>query len=260
VLFLLPVKLFPYCLIAVFSVAAWEWANFSQINKNIYRIAYALAFALCVSAAVYFTRIGTPQTLLLPIRDILGIGCTWWAIALLWVMNYPATVIYFRHPIIKMIMGLLVLVPSVLALIYLSSLEHGIVLFLYVIGIVVMADVGAYVFGKWLGNSKLAPHVSPGKSWAGFWGGLIVCLVYALSVGFFYTVAELSLVSLVVVTGVAALASVLGDLLESMMKRERGIKDSSQLLPGHGGFMDRIDSITAAAPVFTLLMMLLQVK
>jgi phosphatidate cytidylyltransferase len=102
--------------------------------------------------------------------------------------------------------------------------------------------------------------VSPGKSWAGFFGGAAAVAVFAVIVGLFLNVLGLTYLQLVLVTVVTGISSVLGDLLESMIKRERGLKDSSQLLPGHGGVMDRIDSLTAAAPVFVLLAVLLTDK
>lgn len=258
VLFFMPPVALSLLLVAVFAVAAWEWANFADIRHPALRILYALVFVGVVALLVRVSGILSASADLLLVRDVLGLGCTWWALALLWVMSYPASAIFWRHSVVKMLMGLLVLVPSVLALLHVSQQASGQWLFLYLVGIVVTADVGAYIFGRWLGRSKLAPRVSPGKSWAGFWGGLACTLMYAVVVAMQVPVAGLSLPALVLVSGIAALASVLGDLLESMLKRERGLKDSSQLLPGHGGFMDRIDSITAAAPVFTLLTLLLQ--
>jgi phosphatidate cytidylyltransferase len=189
---------------------------------------------------------------------MLVLGSVWWLIALFMVITYPASVALWKNAVVRLLVGFLVLVPSAIALIFITRLKHGNWIFLYTVAIVVMADVGAYVFGRWLGNRKLAVLVSPGKSWAGFWGGFCCALLMAAIIGQFYNIAGLGPVALVVCTGIAALVSVLGDLFESMFKRERGIKDSSQLLPGHGGILDRIDSITAAAPVFTLLFLLLQ--
>ena len=118
------------------------------------------------------------------------------------------------------------------------------------------ADIGAYFFGRALGKRKLAPRVSPGKSWAGLFGGLLtsVCIAAGLAVYLQVPVSELVLLLLGAV--VVVLFSVVGDLTESMFKREMGIKDSSQLLPGHGGVLDRIDSLTAAVPIFALLLLL----
>ncbi len=153
-------------------------------------------------------------------------------------------------------MGWMVLIPSAVALAYLLSQENGKALFIYSVLIVVTADVGAYFAGRKFGKKKLIPQVSPGKSWAGFYGGMAACLALALLGAQLAVGAQLAWWQLIVATLIAGLFSVLGDLLESMVKRHRGIKDSSQLLPGHGGFMDRIDSITAAAPIFTLLLLL----
>jgi phosphatidate cytidylyltransferase len=163
----------------------------------------------------------------------------------------------WQHVLVRSVMGFVVLIPAALALIYAHSQNDGNGFFLYLVGIVVFADVGAYFSGKRWGKKKLAPAVSPGKSWAGFFGGLVSVAIFAAVVASMYPIMGLTALQLIVVTVISALASVLGDLLESMLKRHRGIKDSSQLLPGHGGILDRIDSICAAAPVFVLLSMLL---
>ena len=123
---------------------------------------------------------------------------------------------------------------------------------LYVLLLVWMADIGAYFAGRTWGRRKLAPHVSPGKSWEGVAGGLVATLMLALVFGFWQQLGVGGSSVLLLITVVVTLASVLGDLLESMLKRYRQIKDSSQLLPGHGGILDRIDSLTAAVPLFAL--------
>jgi phosphatidate cytidylyltransferase len=116
------------------------------------------------------------------------------------------------------------------------------------------ADIGAYFSGKAFGKRKLAPQVSPGKSWEGFFGGMALCLVITLVVGLVrhWSAAEL-LLGLLGAALVVAI-SVVGDLTESLFKRSAGVKDSSNLLPGHGGVLDRIDSLTAAIPVFAVLL------
>jgi phosphatidate cytidylyltransferase len=116
-----------------------------------------------------------------------------------------------------------------------------------VLAIVWAADVGAYAFGRWLGRTKLAPAVSPGKTWEGVAGGLLLAGVAAGLAAPWLDLPVARLAGLGVVT---ALASVLGDLTQSMFKRNAGLKDSGKLLPGHGGVLDRIDSLTAAIPVF----------
>jgi phosphatidate cytidylyltransferase len=120
------------------------------------------------------------------------------------------------------------------------------------------ADVGAYVVGRAIGRRKLAPNVSPGKSWEGVFGGLLAVMLIAMVAGLMLSdTLEFDLsqwLGLFGVSIVVFIISILGDLVESVAKRHRGIKDSSKLLPGHGGIMDRIDSLTAAVPVFALLL------
>lgn len=131
----------------------------------------------------------------------------------------------------------------------------GAIWLLYVMILVWGADSGAYMFGKLFGKHKLAPKVSPGKTWQGFIGGLVTAAVISWGYGMWANL-NVAPVILLICSVVAALASVLGDLTESMFKREAGIKDSGHLIPGHGGILDRIDSLTAAVPVFACLLLL----
>lgn len=119
---------------------------------------------------------------------------------------------------------------------------------------VVTADIGAYFSGKTLGRHKLAPKVSPAKTWEGFWGGIVSCFALAVLVWYLLPASfeHLGLASVVTVFLATAMVSVVGDLVVSMVKRETGVKDSGSLLPGHGGVLDRLDSICGAAPVFAL--------
>lgn len=260
-LFGLSATYFSYVMLGILAFAAWEWADLSSLSKQWQRILYALLIVAITYFAGDYLRLFEQNLFKLPkmrlFRDVLGAAGIWWAVALLWVLSYPASKGLWGHKIARALMGVLVLVPSLLALFYVFQQSNGQWYFLYIVGIVICADVGAYFAGRKFGKKKLAPQVSPGKSWAGFWGGLACVAIYALLIGLFFQVMRLSFTQLICVTLIAASASVLGDLLESMVKRHRGIKDSSQLLPGHGGVMDRIDSLTAAAPVFVLLSILL---
>jgi phosphatidate cytidylyltransferase len=118
------------------------------------------------------------------------------------------------------------------------------------------ADIGAYFSGRRFGKRKLAPRVSPGKSWEGVFGGLLATLLICLLVGLYRGWSTLDLFLALAGTAVVVLVSVVGDLTESMFKRQSGVKDSSNLLPGHGGVLDRIDSLTAAIPLFAALLWL----
>ena len=124
---------------------------------------------------------------------------------------------------------------------------------MYVFGLVWCADSGAYFVGRKFGKRKLAPRVSPNKSIEGLMGGLATSAVVAVAVGYYALPHELlPQLAFLVLSGVATLSSVLGDLFESMLKRRAGIKDSGTILPGHGGVLDRIDSLLSATPVFAL--------
>lgn len=252
-LFFLSVTGFALAIGVVVMLAGWEWANLSGLTAQWQRLLYAAVVGGSVALAAWYTGFlpaGELQTG--PLQVLLLAACTWWAVALLWVQGYPSSALLWGHSIIKMLMGFLVLVPTWLALVFLRDQPAGEWLILLVMVMVACADIGAYFTGKAFGRRKLAPAVSPGKSWEGFWGGFACCLLLAGIVGYAFGGGWLTLA----IIAPASLASVLGDLLESMVKRQRGVKDSSQLLPGHGGILDRVDSITAAAPVFALAVLL----
>jgi len=188
---------------------------------------------------------------------------TWWLVALQMVRLYPRASALWSNPVVRGLMGLLVLVPAWVGLNHLRNgtllfgeLDSGLLAILYVFLVVWVADIGAYFSGKAFGKAKLAPRVSPGKSWAGVWGGLVAVALLAIAAGLVAGAQTADILLLLVASVVVAAVSVVGDLLESMLKRFRGIKDSSQLLPGHGGIMDRIDSLTAAIPLFALIITL----
>ena len=173
---------------------------------------------------------------------------------MLWVKGYPASGALWGNMAMRSLMGLLILAPAWLAAVYLLSFARGGMLMVAMVLIVVTADIGAYFSGKSFGKHKLAPAVSPAKTWEGFWGGVLACLLLSL-VGWYLLPVQkqhiglFSVVTVVLITGVA---SVIGDLTVSMVKRQSGIKDSGNILPGHGGVLDRLDSLAAAAPVFAL--------
>lgn len=256
-LLLLLAFLAPLPLMALFAVivvaAAWEWSTLSGIAATGLKILYTLMIAALMGLLFLFGNLPdvVPNTSL--VREVLHAATVWWAIALLWVMGYPGSARLWGNIGVRALMGVLVLVPTWLALCYLRLQGQGVLLIIYVLLVVVAADIGAYFAGRAWGKSKLAVNVSPGKSWAGFWGGFAASQALALLVAQFWPGGlPIALLPFMVLSGVASLASVLGDLLESMVKRHQGLKDSGTLLPGHGGVMDRLDSLTAAVPVFTL--------
>ncbi|MBD2858258.1 phosphatidate cytidylyltransferase [Spongiibacter sp. KMU-158] len=251
-LFLLPTQAQLLVFAAVVLIAAWEWSNLAGIGSLFSRVLFVMLCGVGMIAAMWQVELlSSPR--IEPMRQLLVVTCTWWAVGLLWVKGYPASTPYWGNTLVRSVMGVLVLVPAWLSLAWLLLLHHGVWLLLLLIVLVAAADIGAYFAGRKWGVAKLAPNVSPGKSWAGFWGGVTASLLVMVVVWLVFS-AQLSvaLLPMMFVAAFTVLASVLGDLLESMVKRHRGIKDSSQILPGHGGVMDRVDSLTAAAPVFTL--------
>ncbi len=176
----------------------------------------------------------------------------WWLFALFWITNPDiGREVTTRHTIAKAILGLGLMISTWLALVVLHSRpDHGPYWVMFVLVLVWVADSGAYFSGRVFGRNKLAPAVSPGKTWEGVFGALVACSLFAYSDGRFQDFQGALLSSFVLVCVVTVLFSIAGDLLESLLKRQRGVKDSGTLIPGHGGILDRIDSLLAAAPVF----------
>lgn len=252
VLLVLPFKGFAVWLSMVFTVAAWEWANMAGLERPWQRIGYALLFGLLFAGLI---AIGIEQKTGLLI-SLLSFALSGWLVAALAVMAYPQqTGGWHRKPVLALA-GFWLLLPAWLGMLALQRPVAYSGLIWLVIAVVASADIGAYFAGRRFGKHKLAIHVSPGKTWEGFWGGAVASLLLALLVGTLTGMSGARLAGFAVAVLLTAVISVLGDLFESMVKRERGIKDSSQLLPGHGGVLDRVDGWTAAVPFFALLYLL----
>lgn len=252
----LPVPALAALFALMVALGGWEWARLAGWQAVPARILFVLVVLGGVAALYLYTGLDVA-----PVREsvqpFVGLACLWWSIALLWVKGYPGSAVLWRNRAMRSLMGLLVLVPAWLAAVYLLSLPRGGVIVVVMILAVVVADIGAYFSGRQFGKHKLAEHVSPAKTWEGFWGGVVCCTVLAVLVWYFLPERyAVSLPAVIVVVVATALASVVGDLTVSMVKRESGVKDSGSLLPGHGGILDRLDSICGAAPVFTLGLML----
>ena len=246
----LPVPWLALFFATVALIAGWEWSNLAAYQSTWARSLYVCLHALLMLASYLYCKLGS-NPVLENVQALLGVACLWWAIALLWVKSYPASAQLWGTRAMLSLMGILVLVPAWLAVVFMLSYPQGGLLLLFMVIVVAGADTGAYFAGKRWGQRKLAVAVSPGKSWEGFWGGLLACTLLAVIV-FFGLPTKIGLAAVMAVVLCSSLASVLGDLVESMVKRHRGVKDSGTILPGHGGLLDRIDGHTAAAPVFAL--------
>lgn len=261
-LFFLPLIGFAITTLVVCMLAAWEWGQLSGFVNRTQRVWLAVLCGLLL-ALMLFTlpqyHYGVDITV---VEGSLWLSLFWWVAALLLVLFYPASATFWRNSkVLRLAFGLMTIVPFFWGMVALRGWHYdvnhyyGAIWLLYVMILVWGADSGAYMFGKLFGKHKLAPKVSPGKTWQGFIGGLFTAAVISWIYGVVVNL-EVAPSTLLICSVVAALASVLGDLTESMFKREAGIKDSGNLIPGHGGILDRIDSLTAAVPVFACLMLL----
>lgn len=251
-LFGLPSGYFSFFIGAALLIGAWEWANLSGFPAIWQRLVYSFVLlVLLVGTATYlgFEGEASPRLNSLAVRDVLMVGCGWWALALLLVQGYPSSSVLWGRKALRLVMGVLVLIPTWVALVYVRQHNNGTWLVLLLMLVVAVADSGGYFAGRRFGKHKLAPAVSPGKTWEGFAGGFLANCFLALVLSQLFNMSLLLMLVLIVPT---SLISVLGDLLESMVKRHAGAKDSGSILPGHGGILDRVDGITAAAPVFAL--------
>ena len=245
--FLLDGGLFALFIGAVVSLGAWEWARLAGFTAQVQRVAYAALVAVLLFA-LYLLPALAPW--------VLSLGVLWWALATLLVLGYPASSRYWAQAPVRLLIGLLILLPAWQGLVLFKQWPEANWLILAVMVLVWGADIGAYFSGRRFGRRKLAPRVSPGKSWEGVFGGLLATLLICLLVGLYRGWSTLDLFLALAGTAVVVLVSVVGALTESMFKRQSGVKDSSNLLPGHGGVLDRIDSLTAAIPLFAALLWL----
>ena len=233
-------------------IGAWEWAAFIGNGTPKARAMFTTGVAAALVACLYFSST-TPQF----VRIVMTVAMVWWLVAFLWVCLAPGRV----RPLSAGIAGLLALVPCWLALVYVTFTTRSTYWVLFTLALVWAADTGAFFAGRWLGRVPLAPRVSPKKTWEGVIGGVllsgVVAWVTARWLQEWLPVKEVWPFVMVCVA-VAAL-SIVGDLTESMLKRAAGLKDSGNVFPGHGGMLDRIDSVTAAAPALVFALIGLQV-
>jgi phosphatidate cytidylyltransferase len=242
VLFVLPVGAGIAFVTILLLAGAWEWARFAGLTRPAGRLLYVLAAAALAAAAWERTRFGPSLQLLLTA------AAGWWCVAFVWLAVKPHAV---NHAAAAAA-GFCVLVPAwagLARLLLISQPVRGAAWLFYMLLLVWAADIGAYFTGQHFGRVKLAPQISPGKTWEGLIGGVLAALAVAAAGAAFFRYPPLPFVAL----GLAVvLASVVGDLTESMFKRFAGLKDSGSVLPGHGGVLDRIDSITSSVPFFVL--------
>lgn len=235
VLFYLPTPAARLVIAGVFVAAAWEWSGFLGLRATAYRPVFVALIALLELGAWNVV----PETI--RYEAVLYVAVAWWLAALCWAFYFPTAI----PAVVGWLCGALVLIPAYVALDWLYLQSPALLLFMLVI--VWAADIGAYFVGRKFGRVKLAPAISPGKTWEGVFGGLVAVTLVATGGVLWSGTSAARLVPFCIAV---ALLSIVGDLTVSMFKRHAGVKDSGRLFPGHGGLLDRIDSVTAAAPLF----------
>jgi phosphatidate cytidylyltransferase len=221
-------------------VAAWEWAGLARVQRAVFRAAYTLAVALLIGWLAWWMPTGH-----IPV-SLLWAQLAFWLLVAAMLPRFPLQI----SPAAVALAGVIVMPLAWLAFAHLlKTRDFGATWALYLFLVVAAADVGAYFIGRRFGRTKLAPRVSPGKTWEGLGGGLALVALVGTGGAFWFGVSLPGLLVLVLAT---ACTSVIGDLGISMLKRSTGVKDTGQIFPGHGGVLDRIDSLMAAIPVYVL--------
>lgn len=241
----------------LFLIALWEWLKLAEVDDTLARTILLLCNVAVMAALVWGSRSAQGGSFAL-LQLVVLIGVVWWLLAMLWMQHYHFASDHDSHArAFKLLAGTLAVIPAwcALGLIH-ASQPNGHQWLLLALFLVWAADSGAYFAGRHLGGKffarKLAPRISPNKTIEGLLGGLLLALVVAIAGALLIGVEAAQLSSVAVVAAATVLFSVVGDLFESLLKRHVGVKDSGDLIPGHGGVLDRMDSVLAALPVFAL--------
>ena len=267
-IFYLPLPYFSALLLAILAIGAWEWGPLMGFVSNAKRLFFVVATAGLIALLWYMLP---PQDLWRDDRQLaqvavmlLWLAVLWWALSAVLMFVYPKLSSFWSsHRSVRGLFGWLTLIPTWLAFVVIRSNDypldpyHGAQLLMFLFLMVWSADIGAYFVGKSMGKHKLMPNVSPGKTIEGFIGGVVCACILTTALGFNLGWSVEQFTIALAVTVLITTISVLGDLNESMFKRQAGVKDSGSILPGHGGVLDRIDSLTATAPIFALCYVLL---
>lgn len=244
--FFVPDSFFRMCLAVLAGVAAWEWTRLSGVRK----LAHQTGAGVAMGVAAFVLLLLPHETLAAPLS--LANLLFWLSVVLVFVLKPSRQFVKDQLDARALLSGVFLLLSCVIFMEYLHnrSLGGSPWLLVYVLSVVWVMDIGAYFSGKRFGKRKLAPLISPGKTQEGVLGGILCSLVLIVVVLIASDFAREHVFALIVGTLFAAVVSVLGDLFESRLKRAAGMKDSSQLIKGHGGVLDRIDGVIAAVPVF----------
>ena len=251
-----PVQAILFTLVA--AAGAWEWAALVGAHGTFSRLAYSAVIPLLCGALWMGLALDSPEVAFRA-RPWLAAAALFWSAMLLGLKYYSAGRGLWGYAWVRALMGWAMLAATWLAVTVCLTLLNGPFMVFLLILTVAAADIGAYFAGRRFGKHALAAEISPAKTWEGFWGGMLCVALLATLIWQNLPLSQLHLGwgSLMALGLVTAGASVVGDLTVSLLKREVGLKDSGSVLPGHGGLLDRLDSICGAAPVFALGLLLI---
>lgn len=252
-IFSLPEFWFSFAAVILVTIGAWEWAAFAGLTKSLERSFFVLFNVILFVAVLYIQNKSINHA-------IIYSSVAWWLISIPLLLAFP-----FRDTNIlnlkftKGFVGALLLLATLISMVLIrSNPKFGPEFVLYIILMIWFADSGAYFAGRALGKNKLIPNVSPGKTWEGVIGALVVTVAASIAAIDILNIPSSESVFFVLITFVTVVYSIVGDLSESMFKRMSDIKDSGHILPGHGGILDRIDSLMSALPIFFIGLLLME--
>ncbi|MCX7108092.1 MAG: phosphatidate cytidylyltransferase [Methylococcales bacterium] len=258
--FKLPMEYFSLLIGFITLLAAWEWAKLTSLNSTIFRVLFLVLLITPMLGIHFWTQILELVAQLTDwpdVRDYSGIlewfvipPVLFWILVMILIRNTPTNVLKLQFKTrYKLLIGWFVLLSAWMFLSRLRAL-YGSEMTMYFLILIWIADIAAYFTGKKWGTIKLSPEISPGKTVAGLYGALVSGLICAVVLSLIYGFQIMIAADFVVLSTLTVLISIYGDLFVSVVKRQCGAKDSGTLLPGHGGVLDRIDSLIAAIPFF----------
>ena len=258
---------FSYSLFVTIVVlaASWEWCAFIGLAKQVAKVSYLATLGSMIIALYFFLGI-VPESLVINSYRagiILGLGILFWVLTFFMLKGYPSNSDRWNNKSKIALMGLMALIPTWVGIVQIKYLNPQGFLLLGMVVMVAAADIGAYFVGKRIGKNRLAPSLSPNKTWEGVMGGFAACLLVGILLiwllhSYLITLSNVQILILVLLSLVVMLFDVIGDLLESMLKRNRDLKDSGKILPGHGGILDRVDGLLAVTPIFVLTFLIIE--
>ncbi len=248
IIFYQPTSVFFYFVLFIVAIAAYEWAKLSALHH----VALRLLFSLVITSLVWFVQQYYPDITIW----FVYVAMLWWFSMTYYLKSArPESISNYcdaKLKIDKLVAAFLVLPAAAFSMQQVHAMPQGADWLFYALSLVWVADTGAYFAGKKFGKNKLAPGISPGKTKEGLVGAMIATTLYTLASSFYFELNTEEAALFVLLAIILTFISVSGDLYFSFLKREAGLKDSGNILPGHGGMLDRIDSILAALPVFLI--------